>query len=90
MLLLFVICCYLFIAKIINSCFTINFTKQNASGFKGSSVASAACGRLVCDVKISAKELIRCRSYDLTELVNQVLKGKRQVVDAEEIPSRFK
>jgi DNA polymerase alpha subunit A len=31
------------------------------------------CGRLVCDVKISSKELIRARSYDLTELVNQVL-----------------
>ena len=24
------------------------------------------CGRLVCDVKISSKELIRARSYDLT------------------------
>ena len=28
-----------------------------------------ACGRLVCDVKISSKELIRARSYDLTGLV---------------------
>lgn len=62
---------------------------SNATGFKGGSVSSAACGRLVCDVKISAKELIRCRSYDLTELVNHVLKGKRQVIDAEEIRSRF-
>ena len=25
-----------------------------------------ACGRLVCDIKISCKELIRCKSYDLT------------------------
>ena len=24
------------------------------------------CGRLVCDVKVSAKELIRVRSYDLS------------------------
>ena len=26
----------------------------------------AMAGRMVCDVKISSKELIRCRSYDLT------------------------
>ncbi|EFX79893.1 hypothetical protein DAPPUDRAFT_304346 [Daphnia pulex] len=30
-------------------------------------------GRLVCDVKISAKELIRARSYDLETLCQQVL-----------------
>lgn len=29
-------------------------------------------GRLVCDVKISAKELIRARSYDLESLCQQV------------------
>ena len=32
------------------------------------------CGRLVCDVKISAKELIRAKSYDLGPLVNQILR----------------
>lgn len=31
-------------------------------------------GRLVCDIKISAKELIRCRSYDLETLCQTVLK----------------
>ncbi|KAJ8375624.1 hypothetical protein SKAU_G00062040 [Synaphobranchus kaupii] len=38
---------------------------------------SATCGRMVCDVEISAKELIRCKSYHLTELVAQVLKAER-------------
>uniref|UniRef100_A0A7N6BPU2 DNA polymerase n=1 Tax=Anabas testudineus TaxID=64144 RepID=A0A7N6BPU2_ANATE len=38
---------------------------------------SATCGRLVCDVEISAKELIRCKSYHLTELAAQVLKTER-------------
>uniref|UniRef100_A0A7N5ZZV3 DNA polymerase n=1 Tax=Anabas testudineus TaxID=64144 RepID=A0A7N5ZZV3_ANATE len=33
---------------------------------------SATCGRLVCDVEISAKELIRCKSYHLTELAAQI------------------
>ncbi|KAG7275055.1 LOW QUALITY PROTEIN: hypothetical protein CRUP_001775 [Coryphaenoides rupestris] len=33
---------------------------------------SATCGRLVCDVEISAKELIRCKSYHLTELAAQL------------------
>ena len=30
------------------------------------------CGRLVCDVKLSAKELIRSRSYDLGALCHNV------------------
>jgi len=30
--------------------------------------SGAAAGRLLMDVMISAKELIRCRSYDLTEV----------------------
>lgn len=34
---------------------------------------SAVAGRLVCDVQISAKELIRARSYDLASLASQVL-----------------
>ncbi|CAB4021326.1 Hypothetical predicted protein [Paramuricea clavata] len=28
---------------------------------------TATCGRLVCDVKVSSQELIRCKSYDLTD-----------------------
>lgn len=30
-------------------------------------------GRLVCDLKISAKELIRCKSYDLATLAEKLL-----------------
>ncbi|XP_065671533.1 DNA polymerase alpha catalytic subunit isoform X2 [Hydra vulgaris] len=44
-----------------------------------------ACGRLVCDIKISAKELIRCKSYDLTEICSIVLKKQRSDLLPEEI-----
>ncbi|KAL5004890.1 hypothetical protein ScPMuIL_018346 [Solemya velum] len=50
---------------------------------------SAACGRLVCDVKISARELIRCRSYDLTELTSQILKQKRTELDYDQIKNMY-
>jgi len=50
-----------------------------------------ACGRLVCDTKINAKELIRCKSYDLTELTNVVLnKMVRSKVDVEDVPSKLR
>uniref|UniRef100_A0A4W6CEP3 DNA polymerase n=1 Tax=Lates calcarifer TaxID=8187 RepID=A0A4W6CEP3_LATCA len=50
---------------------------------------SATCGRLVCDVEISAKELIRCKSYHLTELAGQVLKTERVTVPQEEIKNLY-
>ncbi|KAM9332035.1 DNA polymerase alpha catalytic subunit isoform 2-T2 [Pholidichthys leucotaenia] len=50
---------------------------------------SATCGRLVCDVEISAKELIRCKSYHLTELAAQVLKMERITVPQEEIKNLY-
>ena len=34
---------------------------------------SVTCGRLVCDVVTSARELIRARSYDLSTLCKQIL-----------------
>lgn len=41
---------------------------------------SAIAGRLACDVKISAMELIRARSYDLPSLASQVLRlGEDQI-----------
>ena len=43
--------------------------------FQGRTVQSekyVMCGRLVCDVKLSAKELIRSRSYDLGTLCQNV------------------
>lgn len=54
---------------------------------------SAVCGRLVCDVKLSAQELIRARSYDLDTLCQTVLKvpeGQRQVVSHEEVRSSYR
>ena len=33
-------------------------------------------GRLVCDLNISAKELIRCKSYELGALVEKCLPGE--------------
>ena len=33
----------------------------------------AVTGRLVCDLKISAKELIRCKSYDLPSLAEKLV-----------------
>uniref|UniRef100_A0A8C4ZFH4 DNA polymerase n=1 Tax=Gadus morhua TaxID=8049 RepID=A0A8C4ZFH4_GADMO len=50
---------------------------------------SATCGRLVCDVEISAKELIRCKSYHLTELALQVLKTERATVPQEDIRNLY-
>lgn len=39
--------------------------------------AAATAGRLICDLKISAKELIRAKSFDLAELALQVVKEQR-------------
>ncbi|UYV73481.1 POLA1 [Cordylochernes scorpioides] len=48
------------------------------------------CGRLVCDVKISAQELIRARSYDLNELTIQLLNQHQlPVIDPHQIPSLY-
>ncbi|XP_053715701.1 DNA polymerase alpha catalytic subunit isoform X2 [Synchiropus splendidus] len=50
---------------------------------------SATCGRLVCDVEISAKELIRCKSYNLTELTAQLLKMERITIPQENIKNLY-
>ncbi|XP_069103569.1 DNA polymerase alpha catalytic subunit-like isoform X1 [Argopecten irradians] len=47
------------------------------------------CGRLLCDVKISSRELIRSRSYDLTELANVILKQKRIELDYDQIKNMY-
>ncbi|MPC41204.1 DNA polymerase alpha catalytic subunit [Portunus trituberculatus] len=41
---------------------------------KGYEEKTAMCGRLLCDVKISAKELIQAKSYELAPLINKVLR----------------
>lgn len=49
------------------SCHTVNMRCSLQFGSKGGfAERTATCGRLVCDVKVSSQELIRCKSYDLT------------------------
>ncbi|KAK2573475.1 DNA polymerase alpha catalytic subunit [Acropora cervicornis] len=65
---------------------------SNGYANKGGSLLdrSITCGRMVCDVKISSKELIRCKSYDLTALSWSVLQSRREEIDQDEIPNKFK
>lgn len=65
----------------------LNRSSQGRGGF---AEKSAACGRLVCDVEISAKELIRCKSYHLTELAAQILKTERVVPPPENIRNLYR
>lgn len=51
------------------------------------------CGRLVCDMKISARELIKARSYDLNTLCQTILKLKEEErieLEMEDIPKMLK
>nr|VZI15130.1 unnamed protein product [Spirometra erinaceieuropaei] len=45
---------------------------------RGWFVRNAMPGRLVCDSRVSAKELIRSRTYNLSELAHQVLPSSQQ------------
>ncbi|XP_053561243.1 DNA polymerase alpha catalytic subunit [Bombina bombina] len=58
-------------------------------GRSGFAERNAACGRIICDIEISAKELIRCKSYNLSELVNQILKTERIVIPPENIRNSY-
>ncbi|XP_067669020.1 DNA polymerase alpha catalytic subunit-like [Haliotis asinina] len=62
---------------------------SSGHGGRGLSEKSAACGRLLCDIKISARELLRCRSYDLTELSHQILKQKRVELEFDDIRNMY-
>lgn len=44
----------------------------------------------MCDVAISAKELIRCKSYHLTELTAHILKAERVTVPQENIRNLYR
>ncbi|XP_069896793.1 DNA polymerase alpha catalytic subunit isoform X4 [Dipodomys merriami] len=50
---------------------------------------NATCGRMICDVEISAKELIHCKSYHLTDLVQQILKTERVVIPMENVRNMY-
>lgn len=48
------------------------------------------CGRVLCDAKFSAHELVtKTRSYDLTELSHQLLKKDRIEFDAESVRAAY-
>ena len=65
---------------------------QGGYGGKGGTFAEkkSTCGRIICDIKISAKELMRCKSYDLTELTKQVLKSERTQIPFEEFKNMYR
>uniref|UniRef100_UPI00358F10A1 DNA polymerase alpha catalytic subunit n=1 Tax=Myxine glutinosa TaxID=7769 RepID=UPI00358F10A1 len=46
-------------------------------------------GRVICDVKTCARELIRSKGYDLSELARFVLRVERKVLPQEDIPAMF-
>ncbi|XP_039728404.1 DNA polymerase alpha catalytic subunit [Pteropus medius] len=58
-------------------------------GKSGFGERNATCGRMICDVEISAKELIRCKSYHLSELVQQILKTERVVISMENVRNMY-
>ncbi|KAF4797856.1 hypothetical protein TURU_069929 [Turdus rufiventris] len=64
-----------------------NMPKLGGRG--GFAERNAACGRMICDVEISAKELIRCKSYHLSELVHQILKTEKVTILPEEIRNMY-
>lgn len=45
---------------------------------------------MICDVEISAKELIRCKSYHLSELVQQILRTERVVIPMENVRNMYR
>lgn len=48
-------------------------------------IQTVCAGRLLCDVMISAKELLsKCKSFDLPDLVSHILKDKKAIRDYEE------
>lgn len=47
------------------------------------------CGRVLCDVKIMSKELIRCKNYDLPTLTEQIIHKRRTDVPLESIRNMF-
>ncbi|XP_069320522.1 DNA polymerase alpha catalytic subunit isoform X1 [Eulemur rufifrons] len=58
-------------------------------GRSGFGERNATCGRMICDVEIAAKELIRCKSYHLSELVQQILRTERVVIPMENVRNMF-
>ncbi|XP_038613326.1 DNA polymerase alpha catalytic subunit [Tachyglossus aculeatus] len=64
-------------------------TMPKLGGRGGFAERTAACGRMICDVEVSAKELIRCRSYHLSELVRRILKTERVAIPPENLRNLY-
>ncbi|XP_075710123.1 DNA polymerase alpha catalytic subunit isoform X2 [Rhinoderma darwinii] len=64
-------------------------TMPKLGGRSGFAERNAACGRIICDIEISAKELIRCKSYHLSELVHYVLKTERVMILPEQLRNAY-
>ncbi|XP_040279637.1 DNA polymerase alpha catalytic subunit isoform X2 [Bufo bufo] len=64
-------------------------TMPKLGGRSGFAERNAACGRIICDIQISAKELIRCKSYHLSELVHHILKTERIMIPPEHIRNAY-
>uniref|UniRef100_T1IZT8 DNA polymerase n=1 Tax=Strigamia maritima TaxID=126957 RepID=T1IZT8_STRMM len=52
-------------------------------------IHQAVCGRLLCDLKLSAKEFIQTKSYDLNDLSEVILKKPHMNVNGEQIKLAF-
>lgn len=65
-------------------------TQHVQNGGRASYVERTICsGRLLCDIKISAREFIRQVSYSLTDLVKEKLNIKRKDVDINLVAGMF-
>eukprot|EP00048_Salpingoeca_helianthica_P009471 m.135750 g.135750 ORF g.135750 m.135750 type:complete len:1505 (+) comp14876_c1_seq4:44-4558(+) len=66
------------------------FPKLQAHGGRASyAERTIACGRLLCDVKVSAREFIRIVNYEMTELARTQLGTDRSDIDPETIPALY-
>ncbi|KAM4798249.1 LOW QUALITY PROTEIN: DNA polymerase alpha catalytic subunit-like [Urocitellus parryii] len=64
-------------------------TMPKLGGRSGFAERNATCGRMICDVEISAKELIHFKSYHLSELVQQILKMERVAIPMENVQNMY-
>ncbi|KAM4797513.1 LOW QUALITY PROTEIN: DNA polymerase alpha catalytic subunit-like [Urocitellus parryii] len=65
-------------------------TMPKLGGRSGFAERNATCGRMICDVEISAKELIHFKSYHLSELVQQILKMERVAIPMENVQNTYR
>ncbi|KAH9369594.1 hypothetical protein HPB48_011512 [Haemaphysalis longicornis] len=64
--------------------------RGNAGALGKSADKQITPGRLVCDAKVSAKELVQCKSYDLSELVRTLLQKERLSLTAEQVLDMYR